>query len=43
MMKILLGFGDIDLFFKVTARLKLSNWSQRVLVCPISHEPAGGI
>ena len=37
----LIWFGD-DLFFKVTAGLKLPNLSQNVLVSTISHEPAGG-
>ena len=37
-----LGFGGLDLFFKVTAGLILPNLSQKVLVCTISHEPAGG-
>ena len=41
-MKSLLGFGDLDLFFKVTAGLKLPHLSQKLLVCQISHEPAGG-
>ena len=41
-MKSRLGFDDLDLFFKVTAGLKLPNLSQKVLVCSISHEPAGG-
>ena len=36
----LISFGDLDLFFKVTAGLKLPNLSQKMLVCPISHEPA---
>ena len=35
------GVG-VDLIFKVTAGLKLQNLSQEVLVCTISHEPAGG-
>ena len=35
-------FCDLDLFFKVSAGLKLPNLSQKVLVCTISHEPAGG-
>ena len=30
-MDITLGFGDLDLFFKVTAGLKLPNLSQRCL------------
>ena len=38
MMKSCLGFGDLDLFFKVTAGIKLPNLSQKVLICPISHE-----
>ena len=36
------GFGDLDLFFKVIVGLKLPNLSQKVLVCTISYEPAGG-
>ena len=39
MMKSWFDFGDHDLFFKVSAGLKLSNLSQKVLVCIISHEP----
>ena len=38
----LISFGDLDLFFKVTAGLKLQNMSQKVLVCTLSHESAGG-
>ena len=38
----LIDFGDLDLFFKVSAGLKLPNLSQKVLVCTISREPAGG-
>ena len=41
MMKSWFDFGDLNLFFKVSAGLKLPNLSQKVLVC-ISHEPAGG-
>ena len=41
MMKRLLGFGDLDLIFKVTAGLKLPNLSQKVSVCAISHELVG--
>ena len=41
MMKSWLGFSDLDLIFKVTARLKLPNLSQKVLVCTISHELVG--
>ena len=41
MMKSCVGFGDLDLIFKVTARLKLPNLSQKVLVCTISHELVG--
>ena len=32
-------FGDLDLIFKVTARLNPSNLSQKVFVCMLSHEP----
>ena len=38
MIKILLGFGDLDPIFKVTAGLKLPNLSQQVLVCTASNE-----
>ena len=41
MMKSWLGFGDLDLIFKVTAGLKLPTLSQKVLVCIISHELVG--
>ena len=41
MMKSWLGFGDLDLIFKVTAGLKLQNLSPKVLVCTISHELVG--
>ena len=37
----LVWLGDLDLFFKVTAGLKRPNFSQKVLVCTISHELAG--
>ena len=40
-MKSWLGFGDLDLIFKVTAELKLPNLSQKVLVCSTSHELVG--
>ena len=40
-MKNWLGFGDLDLIFKVTVGLKLPNLSQKVLVCTISHELVG--
>ena len=42
MMKSWFDFGDLDIFFKVSAGLKLPNLSQKVLVCTISREPAGG-
>ena len=42
MMKSWFDFGGLDLFFKVSAGLKLPNLSQKVLVCTISHDPAGG-
>ena len=42
MMNSLFDFGGLDLYFKVTAGLKLLNLSQKVLLCTISHEPAGG-
>ena len=41
MMKSWLGIADLDLIFKVTARLKLPNLSQKVLVCTISHGQVG--
>ena len=41
MMKSLLGFGELDLTFKVTAGLELPNLNQKVLVCTISHELVG--
>ena len=41
MMKSCLGFGDLDLIFKVIARIKLPNLSPKVLVCTISHELVG--
>ena len=37
-----LCFGDLDLIFKVTAGLKLSNLSPKVLVCTIPHELVDG-
>ena len=36
-----LGFGDLDLIFKVTVGLKQQNLSPKVLVCTISHELVG--
>ena len=41
MMKSWLGFGDLDLIFKVTVGLQLPNLSLKVLVCTISHELVG--
>ena len=41
MTKSWLGFGDLDLIFKVTAGLKLPNLSPNMLVCIISHELVG--
>ena len=41
MMKSRFDFGDLDLFFKVSAGFQLPNLSQKVLVCIVSHEPAG--
>ena len=41
MIKSWLGFGDLDLIFKVTAGLKLPNLSPKVFVCTISHELVG--
>ena len=35
-------FGNYGQFFKVTMGLKLPNLGQKVLVCPVSHERAGG-
>ena len=42
MMKSCFDFGDLDIVFKVSAGHKLPNLSQKVLVCIISHESAGG-
>ena len=39
----LIGFGDLDLNFKDTARLKRPTWSQKVLVCMLSHEKLAGM
>ena len=36
-----LGFGDLDLIFKVTTGLKLPNLSPKVLVCTISYDLVG--
>ena len=41
MMKSWLGFGDLDLIFKVPLGLKLPHLSQKVLLCTISHELVG--
>ena len=41
MMKSWLGFGDLDLLFKVTAGLQLPNLSQKVFVCAIFHQLVG--
>ena len=41
MVKSCLGIGDLGLFSKVTAELILLNFSQKVLVCTISHELVG--
>ena len=37
-----LGFGDLDLIFKVVVGLKLPNLSRKVLVCTINHELVDG-
>ena len=42
-MKSWLGFGNLDLNFKVTAGLKLPNLSQKVLVCMLPDEPLAGL
>ena len=36
-------FGDLDLIFKVTARLNPPNLSQKVFVCMLSHGPLAGM
>ena len=41
MTKSCLGFGELDLIFKVTAGLKLPNLCPKVIVCTISHELVG--
>ena len=41
--EVLIRFGDLDLIFKVTAWLKLPNFSQRVLVYMLSHERLAGM
>ena len=42
MMMSWLGFGDLDLIFKVTAGLKLPNLNPKVLVCTISYKLIDG-
>ena len=41
LMKSWLGFGDLDLIFKVTVGLELPNLSQKVLLYSIPHELVG--
>ena len=36
-------FGDLDLIFKVTARLYPPSLSQKVFVCTLSHGPLDGM
>ena len=43
MIKSCINFGDLDLIFKVTARLNPPNLSQKVFVCMSSHGPLDGI
>ena len=42
MIKSWMGFGDLDLIFKVTARLNPPKLSQKVFVCMLSHGPLAG-
>ena len=41
--KLNIGFGDLDLIFKFTARLNPSNLSQTMFVCMTSHGPLDGM
>ena len=43
MMESWIGFGNLDLIFKVTARLNLPNLSQKVFVGMLSHGPLDGM
>ena len=43
MIKSQIGFGDLDLIFKVTARLNPLNLSQKVFVCILFHGPLDGM
>ena len=43
MIKSRIGFGDLDLIFKVTARLNPPKLSQKVFVCMLSHGPLDGM
>ena len=41
--QICMDFGDLDLIFKVTARLNPPKLSQKVFVCMLSHGPLDGM
>ena len=43
MIKSRIGFGDLDLIVKVTARFSPPNLSQKVFVCMLSHGPSDGM
>ena len=43
MIKSCIGFGDLDLIFKVTVRLDPPKLSQKVFVCMLSHGPLDGM
>ena len=43
MIKNWIGFGDLDLIFKVTVRLNSPKLSQKVFVCMLSHGPLDGM
>ena len=43
MIKSRVGFGDLHLIFKVTARLNPPHLSQKVFVCMLSHGPLDGM
>ena len=43
MLKRSIDFGDLDLIFKVTARLNPPNLTQKVFVCMLSHGPLDGM
>ena len=43
MIKSWIGFGDLDLIFKVTVRLNPPKLSQKVFECMLSHGPLDGM